>query len=52
MILDLRSPAGADLSSLASIPPAVATYLLSLVFLGTYWNNHHHMLHATSHING
>ena len=52
MILDLRSPAGTDLSSLAGALPPVATYLLSFVFLGIYWNNHHHLLHATGHING
>lgn len=52
MILDLRSPAGTDLSSLMSVLPSVATYLLSFVFLGIYWNNHHHLLHATARING
>jgi len=52
MVLDLRSPAGTDLSALTGVLPALATYLLSFVFLGIYWNNHHHLLHATSHING
>ncbi|MBV9168898.1 MAG: DUF1211 domain-containing protein [Chloroflexi bacterium] len=52
MVLDLRSPAGSDLSSLTNILPDIATYLLSFVFLGIYWTNHHHLLHATSRING
>jgi uncharacterized membrane protein len=52
MVLDLRSPAGADLSTLVGILPSLATYLLSFVFLGIYWNNHHHLLHATTHVNG
>jgi len=52
MVLDLRSPAGTDLTALANVMPALATYLLSFVFLGIYWNNHHHLLHATTHING
>ena len=52
MVLDLRSPSGVDPSALASVLPDLATYLLSFAFLGIYWNNHHHLLHATSHING
>jgi uncharacterized membrane protein len=52
MVLDLRTPAGVDLSALAAALPDLGTYLLSFVFLGIYWNNHHHLLHATSRING
>ncbi|MBV9326985.1 MAG: DUF1211 domain-containing protein [Chloroflexi bacterium] len=52
MVLDLRSPAGSDLSTFVAILPGIATYLLSFVFLGIYWNNHHHLLHATERING
>jgi uncharacterized membrane protein len=52
MVLDLRSPAGSELASLWSALPDVATYVLSFVFLGIYWNNHHHLLHATSRVNG
>jgi uncharacterized membrane protein len=52
MVLDLRAPAGSDVSALASVLPGVATYLLSFGFLGIYWNNHHHVLHATVHVNG
>src|SRR5262245_43357464 len=52
MVLDLRSPPTADLAGLAAELPTLFTYLLSFVLLGIYWNNHHHLLHATSHING
>ena len=52
MVLDLRTPAGVDWSALATALPDLGTYLLSFVFLGIYWNNHHHLLHATSRING
>jgi uncharacterized membrane protein len=52
MVLDLRSPAGVDLPALVAVLPSIAAYLLSFVFLGIYWNNHHHLLHATQQING
>src|SRR5262249_10326591 len=43
---------GHDLGSLAPLAPTLAAYALSFVFLGIYWNNHHHMLHATRSVNG
>src|SRR5919205_1286886 len=52
LVLELRTPAGSDLAALAEILPAVGLYLLSFAFLGIYWNNHHHLLHATTQING
>jgi uncharacterized membrane protein len=52
MVLDLRSPASADVAALVNILPALATYLLSFAFLGIYWNNHHHLLHATTRVGG
>jgi uncharacterized membrane protein len=52
MVLELRSPAGTDVAALAGALPEFAMYLLSFVFLGIYWNNHHHLLHATTHVNG
>jgi uncharacterized membrane protein len=52
MVLDLRSPPGSNGSSLLALLPGVATYLLSFVLMGIYWNNHHHLLHATRSING
>ncbi|HEY1655920.1 MAG TPA: TMEM175 family protein [Candidatus Tumulicola sp.] len=52
MVLDLRAPIGTDLGSLHSILPTLVAYVLSFVFLGIYWNNHHHMLRATRGIDG
>jgi uncharacterized membrane protein len=52
MVLELKIPHGGDVGALAPILPVFLTYVLSYVYLGIYWNNHHHMLHATSRING
>jgi uncharacterized membrane protein len=52
MVLDLRIPHGTDLRSLAPDVPVFLTYILSFVNVGIYWNNHHHLLHATRRING
>jgi uncharacterized membrane protein len=52
MVLELRVPAGADLASLRPLVPVLSSYVLSFVFLGIYWNNHHHMLHAAKHVSG
>jgi uncharacterized membrane protein len=52
MMLELKVPHGADLASLRPVMPVFLTYVLSYVFLGIYWNNHHHMLQATTRING
>jgi uncharacterized membrane protein len=52
MVLELKVPEGADWEALRPLVPVSLTYVLSFVFLGIYWNNHHHMLQATSRING
>ncbi len=52
MVLELKVPHGADLDTLRPLLPIFLTYILSFVFLGIYWNNHHHMLQATERING
>ena len=52
MVLELKIPHGAELESLRPIFPVFITYVLSFIYLGIYWNNHHHMLQATEHING
>ena len=52
MVLELKVPHGADWEVLRPLVPVFLTYVLSFVFLGIYWNNHHHMLHATDRING
>ncbi len=52
MVLELHPPHGADWHSLHALLPKFLSYLLSFVYLGIYWNNHHHMLHVTRHVNG
>jgi uncharacterized membrane protein len=52
MVLELKVPQGANLAALGPILPVFLTYVLSFVFLGIYWNNHHHMLHVAHRING
>ena len=52
MVLELKVPHGSDLESLRPLLPVFLSYVLSFVFLGIYWNNHHHMLHAAHRING
>ena len=52
MVLELKAPHGANLAALEPLMPVFLTYILSFVYLGIYWNNHHHMLHATDRING
>jgi uncharacterized membrane protein len=52
MVLELKVPHGDDWASLRPILPVFLTYVLSFVYLGIYWNNHHHMLHVTGRING
>jgi uncharacterized membrane protein len=52
MVLELRLPAGVDLAALQPLVPLLLSYLLSFVYLGIYWNNHHHMLHATDRVTG
>jgi uncharacterized membrane protein len=52
MLFDVKPPAGADLSAIQSVLPVVATYLLSFLYLGIYWNNHHHLLATAQRING
>src|SRR6185503_6958330 len=52
MVLELKVPHGGDLATLRPLMPLFLTYVLSFVMLGIYWNNHHHMCHATDRING
>jgi uncharacterized membrane protein len=52
MVLELKVPQGSDWASLSHLLPIFLTYVLSFVIIGIYWNNHHHMLHATTRING
>jgi len=52
MVLELRAPEGAELSALRGLWPVLLSYVLSFVYLGIYWNNHHHMLAVTSRVSG
>jgi uncharacterized membrane protein len=52
MVLELKVPHGDDWAALEPLVPVFMTYILSFVFLGIYWTNHHHMLHVTDRING
>src|SRR6266545_3930222 len=52
MVLELKVPHGADAAALRPLLPVLLTYVLSFVNIGIYWNNHHHMLHATTRISG
>jgi uncharacterized membrane protein len=52
MVLDLRPPLGTDLASLGAVFPTFVAYVLSFIFVGIYWNNHHHMLRASRGVDG
>src|SRR5215813_13592820 len=52
MVLEMKSPSGPTLAALRPVLPVLLSYLLSFVYIGIYWNNHHHLLHATQHVNG
>jgi uncharacterized membrane protein len=52
LVLELKLPQGATLDSLETVLPGFFSYVLSFVYVGIYWNNHHHLLHATQHVTG
>jgi uncharacterized membrane protein len=52
MVLELKVPHGSDLQALRPMIPVFLAYVLSFVFVGIYWNNHHHMLHACEKVDG
>jgi uncharacterized membrane protein len=52
MVLELKVPHGTTWASLVPVIPVLLSYVLSFVILGIYWNNHHHLLHATERISG
>ena len=52
MVLEMKSPKGTSIAALAPVIPVFLSYLLSFVYIGIYWNNHHHLLHATQRVNG
>ena len=52
MVLELRAPHEATIAALAPLWPVFLSYVLSFAYVGIYWNNHHHMLHAVKHVSG
>ena len=52
MVLEMKVPRGTDLASLVPLWPVFLAYVLSYVYVGIYWNNHHHLMHAVQRING
>src|SRR3954470_5536615 len=52
MVLEMKAPHGASLADLWPLLPVFLSYLLSFVYLGIYWNNHHHMFQVTERVNG
>ncbi len=52
MVLELKVPHGTEMADLQPLFPIFVSYLLSFVYIGIYWNNHHHMLHAASKVTG
>ncbi len=52
MVLELKVPAGDNLAALRPLLPILLSYVLSFVYLGIYWNNHHHLLQAIRHVTG
>jgi uncharacterized membrane protein len=52
MVLELKVPHEADLAALKPLVPIFFSYVLSFIYVGIYWNNHHHMLHSTKEVSG
>jgi len=52
MVLEMKAPDGASLMALGPVVPVFLSYILSFVYVGIYWNNHHHLLQAAQHVSG
>ena len=52
MVLEMKVPHGADVASLQPVLPVFLSYVLSFIYVGIYWNNDHHLLHATQPVSG
>jgi uncharacterized membrane protein len=52
LVLELQIPHGTEWSALLPLTPAFVSYVLSFIYLGIYWNNHHHLFQAATHVNG
>lgn len=52
MVLEMKVPHGTNLEAIAPLLPVFLSYILSFIYIGIYWNNHHHMMHAVKKVNG
>jgi TMEM175 potassium channel family protein len=52
MVLELKVPHGVELAALKPLLPVFLSYVLSFIYVGIYWNNHHHLLHTAQHVSG
>jgi uncharacterized membrane protein len=52
MVLEMKSPHGTSLAATRPVLPVFLSYVLSFIYIGIYWNNHHHLLHAAKQVNG
>ncbi|WP_375506241.1 TMEM175 family protein [uncultured Nostoc sp.] len=52
MVLEIKVPHGFDLAALRPMIPVFLSYVLSFIYIGIYWNNHHHLLQTVRHVNG
>jgi uncharacterized membrane protein len=52
MVLELKIPQGAGIDALGTVTPVFLSYVLSFVYVGIYWNNHHHLFHLVRHVDG
>ena len=52
MVLEIRVPSGNDFNSLKPLIPVLVSYVLSFIYIGIYWNNHHHMMHTVKRVTG
>ena len=52
MVLEMKVPHGADAAALRPLLPVFLSYILSFIYVGIYWNNHHHLFQAVHHIHG
>ncbi|HVZ49688.1 MAG TPA: TMEM175 family protein [Gemmatimonadaceae bacterium] len=52
MVLEIKVPEGHELADLGAVSPYLAAYLMSFIYLGIYWNNHHHLIQAVKQVNG
>jgi len=52
MVLELKAPHGTDLAAVAKLGPGFASYVISFIYVAIYWNNHHHLMHTVTTVNG